>query len=98
DVCPPLTGSDRGHLSSHAARRLVPACGSSSWIVGRSIEYAIADRSRTGGPQDPAPAAMAARGGRCSPLEVRDQRTGAGTLELARPLGRTRNGAHGDHG
>ena len=41
---------------------------------------------------------MAARRGRCAALEVCGKRTGAGTLEPARPLGRTRDGAHGDHG
>ena len=41
---------------------------------------------------------MAACRGRCSPLEICGDRVGAGTFELARLLGRTLNGAHGNHG
>ncbi len=45
DVCASFAGSDRGNLSSRAARRLVPACGSPSWIDRGLTGYAIADRS-----------------------------------------------------
>ena len=41
---------------------------------------------------------MAARRGRCFRLEICRKRAGTWTLEPARPLGRTLDGAHGDHG
>ena len=36
--------------------------------------------------------------GRCLHLEFCSKRAGTGSLELARPLGGTLNGAYGDHG
>ena len=65
DVRASRAGAGRGHLSSRAARRLVPACRSPSWIVEGLTGYAIADRSHAGGPQDRATRPVAARRGRC---------------------------------
>ena len=79
DVRASLTGSDRGNLSSRTARRLVPACGSPSWIVWGLTGYAIADRSHAGGPPDPATQPVAASRGRCLRLEICSKRAGTGT-------------------
>src|SRR5882724_13466716 len=59
---------------------------------------AVADRSHAGGPQGPATPPMAARHGRCGPVEICSGRAGTGTLELARPVGRTHKRAYGDLG
>ncbi len=98
DVCASLAGSGRGNLSSRAACRLVPARGSPFRIVWGLAGYAIADRSHAGGPPGPATQPVAASRSRCFRLDICGKRTDTGALGPTRPLGRTLNGTHGDHG
>ena len=98
DVCASLPGSGRGHLSSRAARRLVPACRPSSWINGGFLDMpSLIDLMLEGRKvQQHRPWPRAVVDAAAWIFAVNE--LGAGTLELAWPLGRTLDGAHGDHG